>query len=114
MNNSYDVLNRSARIQKGGGNYKPDGVDFVLFDVLVAGWWLKREDVEKIAKSLNVDVVPIAGEGTLEYGVERVRNGLSSALGDFLAEGLVMKPLIELKTRAGNRIITKIKHKDFK
>lgn len=102
-----------ARIQKGGGNYKPDGVDFVLFDVLVGGWWLKREDIEMIADSLGIDIVPIIGEGTLEYGIERVRNGLTSYWGDFPAEGLVMKPKIELKTRAGNRIITKIKHKDF-
>lgn len=31
-----------ARIQKGGGNYRPDQ-DFVLFDVLVGEWWLTRE-----------------------------------------------------------------------
>ena len=34
-----------AKIQKGGGNYKSDGVDFVLFDVLVGRWWLKWTDV---------------------------------------------------------------------
>lgn len=102
-----------ARIQKGGGNYKPDGVDFVLFDVLVAGWWLKREDVESIAKSLEIEVVPIQGSGTLQDGIEFARNGIISMWGDFQAEGLVMKPEVELKTRAGNRIITKIKHKDF-
>ncbi len=27
-----------AKIQKGGGYYKSDGVGFVLFDVLVGGW----------------------------------------------------------------------------
>ncbi len=102
-----------ARIQKGGGNYNPDGVDFILFDVLVAGWWLKREDVTKIAESLGIKVVPIVGKGTLQEGVELIRNGLGSAWGSFPAEGIVMRPEIELKTRAGNRIITKIKHKDF-
>ena len=103
-----------ARIQKGGGNYKPDGVDFVLFDVLVAGWWLKREDVEAVAKNLSIETVPIIGTGTLQEGVEIMRRGLLSSWGGgFLAEGLVMKPEIELKTRAGHRIITKIKHKDF-
>lgn len=102
-----------ARIQKGGGKYNPDGVDFVLFDIMVGGWWLKREDVESVAESLGVMVVPIRGSGTLQDGVELVRNGMTSMWGDFPAEGLVMKPEIELKTRAGNRIITKIKHKDF-
>lgn len=27
-----------AKIQKGGGNYIPDGRDFALFDVLIDGW----------------------------------------------------------------------------
>ena len=102
-----------VKIQKGGGNYKSDGVDFVLFDVLVAGWWLKREDVLKIASDLDISIVPIVGSGTLKEATDWVQNGYKSAWGDFEAEGLVMKPLIELQTRAGHRIITKIKHKDF-
>jgi len=102
-----------AKIQKGGGKYKPDGVDFVLFDVLVAGWWLKREDVEKVADTLDIDVVPIVGQGTLQESVEYTKAGFASDWGSFAAEGLVMKPLVELQNRAGQRIITKIKHKDF-
>ena len=103
-----------ARIQKGGGNYNPNGVDFVLFDVLVDGWWLKRDAIEDVASKLNIETVPIIGTGTLQEGVEIMRRGLMSSWGGgFLAEGLVMKPEVELKTRAGNRIITKIKHKDF-
>ena len=103
-----------ARIQKGGGNYNPTGVDFVLFDVMVGGWWLKREDVVNVAESLGIKIVPIVGIGTLQDGIELVRNGLDSLWGNFPAEGIVMKPEVELKTRAGTRIITKIKHKDFK
>ncbi len=103
-----------ARIQKGGCNYNPDGVDFILFDVLVADWWLKREDVTKVAESLGIKIVPIVGKGTLQDGVELIRSGLGSTWGSFPAEGIVMKPQVELQTRAGHRIITKIKHKDFK
>ena len=58
-----------AKIQKGGGNYRPDQ-DFVLFDVRVGEWWLERTSV-------------------------------------------VGRPAVELKARNGDRIITKIKHKDF-
>jgi hypothetical protein len=43
-----------------------------------------------------------------------VQNGFTSQWGDFAAEGIVARPKIELKTRGGKRIITKIKHKDFK
>ncbi len=102
-----------AKIQKGGGNYIPDGVDFALFDVRIAHWWLQREDVLQIANSLNIGVAPVAGKGTLYEAVENTRVGVKSSWGDFTSEGYVMRPSVELATRNGSRIITKIKHKDF-
>ena len=101
-----------AKIQKGGGNYRQDQ-SFVLFDVLIGGWWLQREDVEEIAQKLSVDSVPIIGEGNLIAMIERTRNGFDSQWGNFRAEGIVARPKTELKTRSGHRIITKIKCKDF-
>ncbi len=103
-----------ARIQKGGGNYKSDGVDFVLFDVLVDDWWLKRDDVMNVATKLGINTVPIIGKGTLEDAVNLAQCGFDSKWGNFMAEGIVLRPACELKTRAGHRVITKIKHKDFK
>jgi len=41
------------------------------------------------------------------------RAGLVSKWGDFEAEGIVARPAVELKTRAGERIITKLKTRDF-
>jgi len=102
-----------ARIQKGGGNYIPDDVNFILFDVMVGGVWLKREDVEDIAGHLDIDVVPIVGTGTLPDAVKMVQEGFQSRVGTQIAEGLVMRPAVELCNRMGHRIITKIKHKDF-
>lgn len=102
-----------ARIQKGGGNYKSDGVNFVLFDVRIGDWWLKREDVEDVAVKLGIQVAPIVGRGPLLFAVDKAMNGFTSAWGDFPAEGLVMRPATELKSRSGRRIIAKIKHKDF-
>jgi len=102
-----------AKIQKGGGNYRADQ-DFVLFDIKIGHWWLKREDVEDIANKLNLDVVPIIGSGSLKELVEYVKTGFSSKWGDFLAEGIVARPENELLARSGNRIITKLKHKDFR
>ena len=104
-----------ARIQKGGGKYIPDGVDFILFDVKIEDWWLRREGIEDIAEKLEIEVVPIRGEGTIVDAVKMIKSGLSTAFlgGDFLAEGLVLKPKIELFDRRGHRIITKVKHKDF-
>lgn len=100
------------KIQKGGGNYRADQ-DFVLFDVKVGEWWLQREAVEEIASKLNLDVVPIIGTGTLYDAIDWAKRGIDSTWGDFQAEGIVARPSTELKTRGGQRIITKIKCRDF-
>ena len=102
-----------AKIQKGGGNYIANGVDFVLFDVWVNGVWLERINVEDIANKLEIAIVPIVDVGTLYSAIDLTKCGFWSAWGDFTAEGLIMKPKTELQSRTGNRIITKIKHKDF-
>jgi len=102
-----------AKIQKGGGNYRQDQ-DFVLFDIRIGEWWLQRHDIEDIAKKIGVDVVPTIGVGTLDEMIGKAKLGFKSAWGNFDAEGIVARPEVELKTRNGSRIITKIKHKDFK
>lgn len=102
-----------ARIQKGGGNYKRDDVDFTMFDVKVGNMWLKREDVENIAVDFGIKPTPVVGEGTLLEAIAMVKAGMNSQWGDFIAEGLVCRPNIELQDSRGNRIITKIKHRDF-
>ena len=102
-----------SRIQKGGGNYNPNGVDFVLFDIQIGGWYLTRSNVGDIADALGIDIVPVVGIGTLEKAIEFVRNGFISQWGDFFAEGIVARPLVEMKNRKGNRVIVKIKHRDF-
>jgi hypothetical protein len=101
-----------ARIQKGGGNYRPDQ-DFVLFDVRIGDWWLQRSDVENIACKMGIDVVPVVGSGTLYDCIKIVRDGLLSRWGSFNAEGIVARPTTELFARNGTRIITKIKERDF-
>ena len=102
-----------AKIQKGGGNYNPIGVNFVLFDVKIGDMFLERENVEDIAKFFGIEVVPIIGEGTLIDAVEKTRKGFNSKWGEFIAEGIVARPKTELKTRRGDRVITKIKYRDF-
>ncbi len=100
-----------ARIHKGG-NYRPDQ-GFVLFDVKVGPWWLQRDDVEDVARKLGLDVVPVIGTGDLDALVTLVRNGFDSTWGSFPAEGIVARPATELCTRGGDRVITKLKIKDF-
>jgi len=106
------------KIQKAGKFYNPDGVDFILFDVLIGPTegrkiWLERHNIEMVADSLGIQVVPIVGYGTLGSAIQHTKNGYLSMLGDIHAEGLILKPKIELRDRLGQRIITKIKTKDF-
>lgn len=100
------------KIQKGGGNYGPEQ-DFVLFDVKVGEWWLERHNIEDVASKIGVHVVPIIGEGTLDDLVRKVQAGITSTWGNFLAEGIVARPKVELRTRKNTRIITKLKTRDF-
>ena len=102
-----------AKIQKGGGNYIKDGCGFILFDVLCGEFWLERNNVEDVASKLNIPVVPVVGYGELIEAVEMVRLGFDSLVGNCIAEGLVMRPNLELRDRNNDRIISKIKHKDF-
>lgn len=104
-----------AKIQKGGGHYLADRCGFILFDVRVGEWWLQRGAVAEIAAKLDIPVVAEVGTGTLLEAIELVRKGLPSQLaeGRTMAEGLVMRPAVELSGRNGNRIVAKIKHKDF-
>lgn len=102
-----------VKIQKGG-NYI-DNVDFILFDIQINDNFLERKDVEDIAKSFNIDVVPIVGHGTLEEAINFVKTKPMSTIGKKKAEmeGIVVRPSIELNERNHNRVIVKIKARDF-
>jgi hypothetical protein len=103
-----------AGIQKGGGNYRPTGVGFTLFDVRIGEFWLYRHDVGEIASKLGIEFVPqVAVCGVLQ-AVEIVRNQFTSVYGNFIAEGLVGTAPLGLLDRAGRRIMMKVKAVDFR
>ena len=101
-------------IQKAGAAYKADGVGFILFDLMVTGNYQPRESVERCARSFGIEVVPIVSEGTLEGAVAFVKGNPKSRLGDIAMEGVVCRPLQELRDRCGGRGICKIKWNDFR
>ena len=101
-----------AKIQNGG-EYRSD-VSFILFDVLIGDNWQSRELVETTAKMFSIDVVPIVLEGTIGDGIDYVMQHNNSTIGKAVMEGIVGRPKVEMKDRLGNRIIVKIKWKDFK
>ena len=98
-------------IQKGS-KYNPTQT-FTLFDVKVGNNWLGEEDLLTFAGSLNLPRVPIIGEMTLIDAIEFAKKGFKSHYGDFNAEGIIAKPLVELTNEYGERVIVKIKSLDF-
>lgn len=104
------------RINKAGKKYITDDNSFILFDVKVGDWWLERSSVIDISDKLDIQVVPLIGNLTLLQAIDVVRSGFKSTISedeDLIAEGIVATPETSLFNRKGERIITKIKHKDF-
>ena len=103
------------KIQKVGSSYINDGVDLRVFDISINGLYLKRLDVEDICTKLGLKIVPIVMEGTIEDAVSLVKECPPSvvALDNCVMEGLVGVPTVPVYDRLGNRIIVKIKVRDF-
>lgn len=107
-------------IQKGGC-YREDK-SFILFDVMVNGMWLTQDAVSDIAAHLEIDRAArmyqedIPGiRGLFELNAQTPYAGLRSVVADerCFVEGLIGRPPVDLFDRRGNRVITKIKIKDF-
>lgn len=102
------------KIQKCGHLYRDD-VGFILFDVQVDGWWLRRDAVFDVATAFGIDAVPVVGIGSLGDAIDFIRENPNSVLSDKVKmEGLVCRPVEELFDRAGNRLVVKIKYRDFR
>lgn len=100
------------RIQNGG-NYIPDGVDFILFDVMKNGRFLPRYAVNGIAHAFGIRSVPIVLTGTIHDAIRLVESKPKSTIGTAPMEGVVGVPACDLTTSRGERIIVKIKVRDF-
>lgn len=106
-------------IQKGGA-YSLEQ-DFILFDVLIGyRWWLDDDAVTEIADKLGIKRVPILGDMALPAVIRLAKEGFVSTLWSHasgtvppLAEGIVARPIAPLFDSRGNRLIIKLKMKDF-
>lgn len=98
------------KIQKGDP-YGP--VSFILFDVYIDGYWLVQDAVEGIAEIFGVKYVPTVLEGTLKDGVNYIKTHPASQLKDGEMEGVVGRPAVQMFSRSGERIMVKIKCRDF-
>jgi hypothetical protein len=97
---------------QSGGLYREDQ-SFILFDVRVGEIFLERDNIEGIAKTFGLDIVPVVFRGTLIKAVNLVKTDTKSTVGNAVREGLVGVPSVRCFDIHGNRTIVKIKARDF-
>ena len=104
------------KIQKNGDKYISNGVDFILFDVLIGDNYQSREWVENTALMFGIKAVPVVGVGSLYAAEEYVKKHPNSVIAEKEREmeGIVCRPAVELRNRCGERVICKIKWEDMK
>ena len=111
-----------AKIQNGGA-YRQDA-SFRLFDVRVGDWWLEPENIADVAQKLNISTVPVFGEidflpksATDLFTILKNEGRSTVALEDggtgCHAEGLVARTCPLLLTRRRDRLMWKLKFRDF-
>lgn len=103
------------KIQACGGNYRSDP-GFILFDVLVGNWWLKREDVHDLADKLEIPHAPDLGIMTEDEIVEFVKSRPPSrcSRSPQIMEGIIARSHPLLLFRNGKPLMWKLKCKEFK
>ena len=106
-----------GRQQGMSGTYGKD-LKFIAFDVKIGEHWLNVPNAEKVVNRLGLEFVPYEeGPATVEWlNAQRDipdRIATKLGLGDKNAEGIVIRPLIELNLPGGDRIIAKHKRDDF-
>lgn len=100
-------------IQESDGSKYSNEVNITLLDICINDIWLTRQSCEEIANKFKVDIVPFIAFCSFPDIIDLVQTGFKSKLGDLMAEGIVAKPIGDLRTRTGDRIITKLKYRDF-
>jgi len=102
------------KIQAGGGNYRKDP-GFILFDVVIGNWWLKREDVKIISEKLNIPMVPHIGIMTENEIVDFVKSKPLSRCSEVpqMMEGVVCRSEPLMLFRNGLPIMWKLKTRDL-
>lgn len=101
------------KINKDGEKYGE--LNIVLFDVEVGETYLDRVNTEDVGKAFGIDCVPIILRGTVQEAIDYVKAKPKSTMAkvERFAEGLVGVPAVRLFDVKGDRVIIKIKARDF-
>ena len=103
---------------QSGGLYLGENTDFNLFDcysILPSekGFWMDELKIQQLAGLLKTNTAPSFESMTVSEAVSMVKSGFSSKHGTARAEGLILKTRFPLFDSFGERLIFKLKTKDF-
>lgn len=105
-------------INKVGGKYFKEKCKwgFRIFDVKVGNFWLYPAGVEDVAKKLGVETPTDFGIMTIAEAEKKVIEGFKDPIAEqeLAAEGLVGRPVVQLFNRMGERVMVKIKTRDYR
>lgn len=96
-----------------------DILRFVAFEVKIGECWLDVPNAEEVAKGLGLDFVSYKIVDTElssidaalnEPSVQAVKNGMGD---NHKREGIVLRPMFEVRLNNGERLLAKHKHEDF-
>lgn len=105
---------------QGMKNIYGDISRFIAFDVKIENMWLNVENAEEMCKAFEIEFVDYVRCSTDietlnierdKMSIQAMRNGLGC---DKQREGVVLRPLIELRKNNGERIIAKHKTEEFR
>lgn len=101
-----------------GGNYDRDGHRFYVFDICQQGWYVPVEILREYTLKLGLTLVPYLGRMTIPEAEQMVMKGFKTHVPDasnpdYPEEGIVLRPTVPIKDPRGNRIIVKVKSKDY-
>lgn len=101
-----------GKIQKGSA-YRQDK-SFILFDILRDGKvWASWDELTAMGPVLGCDTVPYLGRWDLPTIIAACKVGFPSQIGTAQSEGIVARPIDTLFDKYGQRVIIKLKTKDF-
>ena len=105
--------------QQGMSNTYGKDLMFIVFDVKIGETWLNVPNAEGVTKKLNLDFVDYVKISTDLDIINRERDKPSTQairnclFEDKLREGVVLRPLEEMKDSRGNRVMCKHKNDEF-
>lgn len=104
--------------QQGMKDTYGDKLRFIVFDVQIDGMWLSVPQMDEFARALGLDVVfwEKCSTDLAVLDAARDRPSVQARLngcGEKHGEGVVLRPLIELKKNNGDRVIAKHKGAAF-